>query len=325
MKQDSDKFRKLPQAITLLDHTLLGLDNDGNWDEFIFGQGISVLLSFSLMKRGESFKTFSVHPLVHYWSRERMLKSEQQKMFEMGSTILSCAIPWGFETQNYRLRRIIFSHIKANKLHERQIALTKQYDDDEWNKFALVLRENGDLGNAEQLQVQVIKMRKKLLGTKHQDTLTSMGNLATIYNYLGRWNEAEQLQVQVVEMIEKLLGAEHPFTLKMMSNLASIYRNLGRWNEAEQLQVQVMEMSKKLLGAEHPYTLNSMANLASTYKYQGRWNEAEQLQVQVMEMTKKLLSAEHPSTLIIMSNLASIYGIWEGGMRQSSCRSKLWK
>ena len=61
MKQDSDKFRKLPQAITLL-----GLDNDGNWDEFIFGQGISVLLSFSLVKRGQSFQTFSVHPLVHY-------------------------------------------------------------------------------------------------------------------------------------------------------------------------------------------------------------------------------------------------------------------
>ena len=80
-KQDvnSDRFRKLHQSTTSLDHTLLGLDNDGHWDEFIFGQGISVLLSFSLMKREQSFKTFSVHPLVHYWSRERMTKSEQQK------------------------------------------------------------------------------------------------------------------------------------------------------------------------------------------------------------------------------------------------------
>ena len=52
MNQDvnSDKFEKLPQAVTLLDYTLLGLDNDGHWDEFVFGQGISVLLSFSLMK-----------------------------------------------------------------------------------------------------------------------------------------------------------------------------------------------------------------------------------------------------------------------------------
>ena len=33
---NSDTFRKLPQAVTQLDYTLLGLDNDGNWDEFIF-------------------------------------------------------------------------------------------------------------------------------------------------------------------------------------------------------------------------------------------------------------------------------------------------
>ena len=100
---NSDTFRKLPQAVTQLDHTLLGLDNDGNWDEFIFGQGISVLLSFSLMKREQLSKTFSVCPLMQYWSQERMPKSEQQKMCGIGSSILSCAIPWRFKTQNYRL------------------------------------------------------------------------------------------------------------------------------------------------------------------------------------------------------------------------------
>ena len=136
---NSDRFRMLPQALTLLDHTLLGLDNDGQWDGFIFGQGISVLLSFSLIKSEESLKTFSVHPLVHYWSRERMSKSEQQKMFEMGSTILSCAISWRFGTQDYGLRRIIFPHIKANVLHEKQIGFDKQYYDDKWTNFALVM------------------------------------------------------------------------------------------------------------------------------------------------------------------------------------------
>ena len=82
MKHDvgSDRFRNLPQAFTLLDYTLLGLDNDGNWDEFIFEQGISVLMSFSLIKREQPFETFSVHPLVQNWSRERMSKSEQEKI-----------------------------------------------------------------------------------------------------------------------------------------------------------------------------------------------------------------------------------------------------
>jgi len=84
--------KKLPQAMNLLDHTLLALDNDGHWDNFISGQGVGVLLSFSLMKRGQSPEIFSVHPLVHCWSREKMMTVEQQRMYEMGSIILSCAI-----------------------------------------------------------------------------------------------------------------------------------------------------------------------------------------------------------------------------------------
>ena len=62
---DSEAAKKLPQAMTLLDHTLLALDNNGQWDEFIFGQGMSVLLSFSLMRREYSSELFSIHPLVH--------------------------------------------------------------------------------------------------------------------------------------------------------------------------------------------------------------------------------------------------------------------
>ena len=309
-KQDvnSDRFKKLPQAIMFLDYNLFGVDNDGHWDEFIFGQGISVLLSFSLMKREKSNTTFSVHPLVHYWSRERMSKSEQQKMCVMSSTILSCAISWKFETQDYKLRRLIFPHVKANKLYERQIELSKQYYDDEWINFALVLKENGDSKNAEELEVQVVDMRKKLLGAEHLDTLTSLVNLAHTYRNQGRWNEEEQLEIQVMDMRKKLLGAEHPDTLTSMGNLASTYWNQGRWNEAEHLQIQVMDMTKKLFGAEHPDTLTSMAGLAMTYWNQGRWNEAEQLQIQVMDMRKKLFGAEHPDTLSSMADLASTYG-----------------
>ena len=316
MKQDvgSDRFRNLPQAFTLLDYTLLGLDNDGNWDEFIFEQGISVLMSFSLIKREQPFETFSVHPLVQNWSRERMSKSEQEKIYKIGSAILSCAIPWRFEIQNYKLRRTIFPHIKAIMMHELQMGLIREYYDDKWVNFALVLNENGDFNKAEQLEVQVMEMRKNLLGAEHPDTLTAIGNLASSYMHQGRWNEAEQLEVQVVDLRKKLLGEEHPDTLTAIGNLASTYMNQGRWNEAEQLEVQVMDMRKKLLGAEHPDTLNSMAQLASTYMHQGRWNEAEKLEVQVMEMRKKLLGAEHPDTLITIGNLASTYmcqGRWD--------------
>ena len=43
-------------------------------------------------------------------------------------------------------------------------------------------------------------MRKKLLGAEHPDTLSSMVDLARIYQSQGRWNEADQLEVQVIDI-----------------------------------------------------------------------------------------------------------------------------
>ena len=299
-----------PQEMTPLDDTLLALDEDGEWDDKMFEEGISVLLSFSLMKRGQPSGTFSIHPLVHCWSREKMSECEQKRICEIGSIILSNAIAWRFKSEDYALRRLIYPHVMENKLHAWQIGLKQQYYDDDGNKcskFALVMKENGDCKNAEELEVQVMDIRKQVLGAEHPGTLTIMSNLADTYWNQGRWDEAEQLQVQVMDMSKKVPNAEHPGTLTTMSNLAMIYLNQGRWDEAEQLQVQGMNMSKKVVGAGHPDTLTIMSNLALTYFNQGRWNEAEQLQVQVMDMSKKVLGAEHPGTLKNMSNLAYTY------------------
>ena len=303
---DSEVAKELPMAMSLLDRTLLALDNNGHWDEFIFGQGIAVLLSFSLIKRDQS-GMLSVHPLVHCWSREQISKSEQQRMYEMGSIILCCAVTQRLSSYDYGLRRLIYPHIKANESHGSQMGLTKKYYDDKWGKFIFVIKEIGDWKHAEKLEVQMLDMRKKLLGGEHPDTLKTMANLARTYADQGNLKQAEQLEVQVLDMRKKLLGGEHPHTLISMANLACTYTNQGKWNKAEQLEVQVLGMRMKLLGGEHPHTLISMENLACTYTNQGKWNEAEQLQVQVLDMRKKLLGYEPPHTLISMANLACTY------------------
>ena len=306
-EHNSKVARELPLAVSSLDRTLLALDKNGCWDEFIFGKGIAVLFSFSLMKRDKSSEMLSVHPLVHCWSREQISKSEQQRMYDMGSIILCCAISRKLSSYDYGLRRLIYPHIKANESHGSQMDLTKKYYDDKWNNFILVLEDIGDWKHAEQLGVQVLDVRKKLLGAEHPDTLVSMRNLARIYSKQGRWNEAEQLEVQVLDMSKKLLGAEHPDTLVSMGNLGKTYFSQGRWSEAEKLEVQVLDMRRKVLGAEHPHTVISMGNLARIYLKQGRWDEAEHLGVQVLDMSKKLCSIEHPYTLTSMGNLAEIY------------------
>lgn len=56
---------------------------------------------------------------------------------------------------------------------------------------------------AEQLELQVMKQRKMLLGQGHPDTLTSMMNLADTYTTQGRWNEARQLTLEVTNIRSK--------------------------------------------------------------------------------------------------------------------------
>jgi hypothetical protein len=55
-----------------------------------------------------------------------------------------------------------------------------------WSKFSLVMWENGDWDNAEQLDVQVVDMRKKLLGAEHPHTLDSIAFLSRTYKESGK-------------------------------------------------------------------------------------------------------------------------------------------
>jgi hypothetical protein len=81
------------------------------------------------------------------------------------------------------------------------------------------------------------KVRTKLLGKEHKDTLSSIAMVGLAAKLAGRWKEAEELEVQVMEISVRVLGAEHPDTLISMGNLASTYRNQGRWKEVEELEV----------------------------------------------------------------------------------------
>lgn len=66
----------------------------------------------------------------------------------------------------------------------------------------------------EELEVQVIEIRKNKIGADHRDTLMSMANLALTYRNQGRWSVAEELEVQVIETRKKKLGSDHPSTLR---------------------------------------------------------------------------------------------------------------
>lgn len=70
--------------------------------------------------------------------------------------------------------------------------------------------KKGRLKETEDLYVQVVVARRKILGEDHPETWESVKELALIYRYQGRFKEAENLYVHVVAARKKVLGEEHP-------------------------------------------------------------------------------------------------------------------
>ncbi|KAI9775398.1 MAG: hypothetical protein M1839_001253 [Geoglossum umbratile] len=287
-----------------LPHELLQLDEKGSWDPFLFREGVRVLQSFSLVQRDVSGGTYSVHPLVHSWARERMSNLEQEKKCRSANALLTCSINFQFDRHHREFRRKLTPHISAYRERSAGAKVPKLCNYDECMSYQLVFLENGYLKEAEELGAQATEVGKRILGLEHPDTLRGMANLASTYRHQGRLEEAEELGVQVTEARKRILGLEHPGTLTSMGNVASTYRSQGRLREAEGLEVQVVEARKRILGLEHPDTLTSMGKLASVYIGQGCLGEAERLGVHVFEMMEKVLGADNPKTLRSMGDLA---------------------
>ncbi|MCJ1251979.1 hypothetical protein MMC30_009217 [Trapelia coarctata] len=294
-------------------------ENSEHADEF--ENDLLMLRNYSFISVTEDRTTFEMHALVQLAMRKWLEASGQLEKWRQQFVRNLCAeFPTG-EYENWERCQALFPHAKsaAAQQPEGQRSLR------DWAsilyKAAWYAWRMGDGVEAEKMSVQVVRVRRKMLGKKHEDTLEGIAMLGLAYNLRGLWEAAEELEVQVMETSKKKLGADHPDTLtsmanlaSTMANLASTYWNQGRWDAAEELGVQVTETSKKILGADHPFTLTSIGNLASTYRNQGRWDAAEELQVQVTETSKKILGADHPDTLTSMANLASTYrnqGRWD--------------
>jgi hypothetical protein len=114
--------------------------------------------------------------------------------------------------------------------------------------------------DAERLQVEVLAERRKLLGDDHVDTVRAMGNVAMLYNRVGKFEQAEDLKVMVVKG-QSILGVDHPDTLRSMLDLAMIYCQLNKFKDAEKLEATVLEARTRLLGEDYPETLRAMGNL----------------------------------------------------------------
>ncbi|KAJ6484278.1 hypothetical protein DFH09DRAFT_1291829 [Mycena vulgaris] len=271
----------------------------GTWNSLRFMDVMNEITSYSLANFDPDGKLYSIHPLVHNWSRSTL--ADQEQCHDWMVAIVGMSIS-GIPHHNMQLASLsLLPHVDSLLRGNTDIR------PDFRSNYARLYYFAERLKDAEQLDLAVLEHQRSFLGEDHLDTLYAMGSLASTYTKLGKFQEAEELEVVVLETRRKSLQEDHLHTLHAMSNLASTYRQLGKLKEAEELGLVVLEKRRKILGDDHLGTLRAMRNLASTYTKLGKLQEAEELEVFVLEKQRKILGEDHPETLRAMGNLASTY------------------
>ena len=166
------------------------------------------------------------------------------------------------------------------------------------HNLADALSHQGKRADAEEMQREVLAMRKRVLGAQHPDTLTAASNLAISLSHQGKRAEAEEMQREVLAVWRRVLGAQHPDTLTAASNLA-ISLSRQKHAEAEEMQHEVLAVWKRVPGVDHPDTLTAAGNLGISLFRQGKHAEAE-------EMRREMLAILLPSLADLAPFLCAI-------------------
>ncbi|KAJ7111258.1 P-loop containing nucleoside triphosphate hydrolase protein, partial [Mycena epipterygia] len=275
------------------------LGPDGVWDSLCFMDVTNEVRAFSLINFASEQNQFSIHPLVHDWTRSTLSNEESYQCCMVA--IIGMSLTGLSESDTELASLWMLPHIDFLLQHNSNIIPDFRHE------YGKIYALRGKPEKAEELQVEVLNKRRNVLGEDHLDTLEAI--LATILIKQGKLKEAEELSLVVLEKRRNVSGDNHPDTHTAMSELAFTCNLLGKSKEAESMEVLVLEKRRDILGDNHPDTFQAMGNLTSTYQNLGKLNEAEELGVAVVEKARNLLGDHHPHTLIVMGNLAVTYNM----------------
>ena len=275
--------------------------------------------------------SYSMHPAVHLWVRERpeMKIADQAVWCQATATILTQAIlipPLGDKEEDEILRRDLLAHVLHVQKNEHMIqarflenqesrrrmwpVLQPRFDRVralELVKFSLVYSQCGLLEAAEKLQLQVAEFAIKMLGMEHTATMDILLLLSSTYWQLTRIQEAADVQERVLEACINVRGKNDLKTLKIMDAYGSSRWQQGRIPEAVKIHETAVEGLKQVLGENHVDTLRAMGNLGRAVGKDFRFTEAVKIHLKVVSGLREKLGHSHLDTLIAMDNLAMAY------------------
>jgi len=174
-----------------------------------------------------------------------------------------------------------------------------------------ILDMNGLYEDALGICQKVCEEDKHVFGELHQETLTALSTLASIYHSLKNYEKALQLGQDVYEKQKNVLGEMHRDTLITMHNMAMVYGDIDEHAEQIKLLKEIKEKDEAILGEMHLETITTLHNLAVAYKDVHNYEDALALMQEVYERNERIWGRAHANTLSSLNHMATLYGCTE--------------
>ena len=175
------------------------------------------------------------------------------------------------------------------------------------NNVATAYDVLGSLQKAEDLHREVWARRLIIYGESHEDTLTSLNNVAYACLRQTRYQAASELYQKNLQLAQLHFGPHNRMTITVAGNYADALWGLGKNQEALQLRTYIVQTLKSLPPNERDnasYALHA-ARLAGHRQAEWDWEEAERLLVEALKVQYRKLGPEHHDLAAALTSLAS--------------------
>ncbi|KAL8830338.1 MAG: hypothetical protein Q9170_005774 [Blastenia crenularia] len=306
-------------------------------------QALGVLIDHSLIDFDVDARSYSQHPVVHRWARDRLDQEDQLSSLNCTVGLLARSVSPYLEASGRAFRRSLVPHMDSclQKLEHCAPSFPSNVGSaNSIERFAWVYAECGLWKKAKTLQQRLIKFRTKYLGKKHEDTIRATYSLGQTYWNLFDPKSTIEEQRRVIAarrwiwpswfayyvnppwmpdfisyytalsdltLALWLAGPDDPTTLNAMFNLARTLLHLREWDRAHELLIPMLRGRKRLFGPNHPDTLMTRNELGVLYcERRQHLAIAERLMTNVLEARKVVLGEEHAYSLWSVNDLSKV-------------------
>jgi tetratricopeptide (TPR) repeat protein len=220
--------------------------------------------------------------------------------------------------------------VAAESLHRSALAILEANHPepntlvaDAKDALATALDIEGKSAASESAYIDVLALRRKLLGPEHPKYTWTLFNYSFLVFNQGRYQEAATISRQILALRGKTIPDSHPSIAASLQTLGRCDDKLGDTASGRRELEESLALRRKFLPADSWLIASSEGFLADHDMLVKQYSKAETLSLDAYAVMTKSLGPQHPKTQATVQRLIALYEAWGQPAKAAAFRSKL--